>query len=318
VLLDSRKPRAEKDTPSPDALVAEIAARQHGVVTLLQLLACGLSRSAITRRLKSGRLYRIHVGVYAVGHPGLSRQGNELAGVLAAGPGSGLGRRSAGELHRISRFPAPCVEVVSPWQRAPRGVRVYRCRGLGRLDLTSEDGIPVTTVHRTLVDLSDGLTKWQLANVIHEAAFRGRFVEPAVRDAMARANGRRRLAVLDAAIALHRAGSAGTRSGNEDLFLTFDLPEPLVNTHLLGFEVDFVWPDRKVAVEIDGAGHGREPTAKDDARQDGALAAAGFTTLRFTEADVRGRGREVARRTAEALGCRGSCRTSARRAPGRG
>jgi hypothetical protein len=282
-------------------VVAAIAACQHGVVTIAQLLAAGLSRAAITRRVQNGRLHRLHVGVYAIGHTGLSRHAEELAAVFAAGPRAALSHLPAGELHRVSRFRAACIEVVTPSQHAPRGVRVHRCRALSALDVTSEHGIPVTTIHRLLVDLTDVLTKFQLANVIHEAAFRGRFVEPAVRDAMARANGRHNLHVLDEAIALHRAGCAGTKSGNEDLFLTFDLPEPLVNTHLLGFEIDFVWPDRKVAVEIDGPGHGREPTAKDDEREDRALRAAGFTTLRFIDADVRERGPMVARRTAAAL-----------------
>jgi hypothetical protein len=271
------------------------------VVTLIQLFMAGLSRSAITRRVKTGRLHRIHVGVYAVGHPGLSRHGEALAAVLAAGPGAALSHLSAAELHAISRIPAARIEVTTRSQRAPRGAKVHRCRGFSSLDVTTAQRIPVTTVHRTLVDLTDTLTKWQLANVIHEAAFRGRYVERAVRDAMARANGRRQLKVLEEAIALHKAGSAGTRSGNEDLFLTFGLPEPLVNTHLLGFEIDFLWPDRRIVVEIDGPGHGREPTAADDARQDRTLAAAGFTTFRFTEAEVREQGREVTRRTAAAL-----------------
>ena len=161
VLLDSRKPRAEKDTPSPDAVIAALAARQHGVVTLAQLFTAGMSRSAITRRLANGRLHRVHVGVYAVGHPGLSRRGEELAAVFAAGPGSALSHLSSGELHGISRFRAKCIEVVTPTQRAPKGVCVHRCRSLGPRDITSENGIPVTTVHRVLVDLTDTLTKWQ-------------------------------------------------------------------------------------------------------------------------------------------------------------
>ena len=70
----------------------------------------------------------------------------------------------------------------------------------------------MTTVHRTLVDLADDLTPHQLANVIHEAAYRGRFVEAAVRDSMARVFGRRKLHVLERAIELHHAGSAGTKS----------------------------------------------------------------------------------------------------------
>ena len=93
-------------------------------------------------------------------------------------------------------------------------------RTLDPRDVTTHNGIPVTTVHRTLVDLADDLTPHQLANVIHEAAYRGRFVEAAVRDAMGRVFGRRKLHVLERAIELHHAGSAGTKSAGEDAFLT--------------------------------------------------------------------------------------------------
>jgi hypothetical protein len=89
-------------------------------------------------------------------------------------------------------------------------VRAYR--SLDPRDVTVRDGIPVTTVPRTLVDLSDVLTAHQLANVIHEAAFRKLFDERAVRAAMTRANGRHNLHVLTKALELNAAGSAGTRS----------------------------------------------------------------------------------------------------------
>ena len=89
---------------------------------------------------------------------------------------------------------------------------MHRVRTLDPRDVTSHNGIPVTTVHRTLVDLADLLTPYQLANVIHEAAYRGRFVEAAVRDPMDRVSGRRKLHVLERAIELHHAGSAGTRA----------------------------------------------------------------------------------------------------------
>jgi len=115
--------------------------------------------------------------------------------------------------------------------------------GLDRSAITTHKRIPVTTIARMLVDLSDVQTAHELANVIHEAAFRGRFSLLATRDAMARANGRHDLAVLEKALALHAAGSAGTRSANEVAVLSMlqfqDLPEPLVNTHLHGEEVDF-------------------------------------------------------------------------------
>ena len=80
--------------------------------------------------------------------------------------------------------------------------------------MTVRDGIPVTTVPRTLVDLSDVLTAHQLANVIHEAAFRKLFDERAVRAAIHRANGRHNLHVLEKALELNKAGSAGTQAAS--------------------------------------------------------------------------------------------------------
>jgi very-short-patch-repair endonuclease len=99
---------------------------------------------------------------------------------------------------------------------------------------------------------------------------------------------------------LHRMGSAGTRSAAEDAFLRLELPEPLVNMHLLGREVDFHWPDRMVVVEVDGI-HGRPWSVADDAARDAMLAAAGYTVLRFRAAEVHQRQDLVTARTAAAL-----------------
>jgi very-short-patch-repair endonuclease len=295
VIVDSRIAAAEKRTPSPDAVIARSAKRQHGVVTLAQLLAAGLSRAAITRRLAGGRLHRIHIGVYAVGHAGLSQRGWWAAAVLATGHGSALSHLSAGILHEVSRFHFPLIAVLSPSQRRPDGVRVHRYRSLDARDVTTHKGIPVTTVHRTLVDLTDVLTAHELTNVIYQAAYKGRYVESATRDSMARADGRRNLRVLDKAIALYNSGSAGTRGGAEDAFLNLCRLEPRVNTDLHGFEVDFHWPDLRLAVEIDGPHHGRPRDRTADARQDRTLQTAGYTTLRFTDEDVHQRPEHIVR-----------------------
>ena len=126
----------------------------------------------------------------------------------------------------------------------------------------------MTTVARLLVDLSSVLTAAQLANVIHEAAFRNRFDLEATRQAMTRATGRHDLDVLEASLNAHLSGSAGTRSALEDRFLdeiqTPGLPEPLVNTKLNGIEVDFHWPDQNLCIEIDGPGHERPRTQAED------------------------------------------------------
>lgn len=127
--------------------------------------------------------------------------------------------------------------------------------------------------------------------MIYEAAYRERFDERAARAAMARANGRRNLRVLDDALAMHAAGSAGLRSLLERAFLAIAkaagiAEPPLVNTHVHGFEVDFHWPALRLCAEIDGPGHERPAARRRDALRDEVLAAAGWTVLRFTEDDV--------------------------------
>ena len=220
--------------------------------------------------------------------------------MLACGPGSALRRLSAAQLYGCSRFPTPLIEVVSPRRRKVDGAHVHHCRTLSPRDLTDHLGIPITTAHRMFVDLADALTPHQLANVIHKAAYRGRYVEAAIRDVMARMNGRHNLAALERAMELHRMGSAGTKSGAEDAFLRLPLPEPLVNMHLLGREVDFHWPEHGVVVEVDGI-HGLPWTVADDDGRDAALTAAGYTVLRFSARDVYERRDAVTVRTAVAL-----------------
>jgi very-short-patch-repair endonuclease len=286
-----------------DRILAAVAARQHGVVTRAQLLDAGLSRSAISRRVERSALHRLYPKVYALGHANLSQEGRWMAAVLAAGEGAALSHLPAALLWQIwrRRMPAGVDVVTSGQRRDRRGVRFHRCRHLAPHDLTTRKGIPVTTVPRTLVDLSDVLTAHQLANVIHEAAFRKRFDAKATRAAMAGANGRRNLDVLHAALAAHEAGRAGTRSELEDAFLALvreaGLPEPLVNTGVQAggrvIEVDFRWPERKLCVEVDGPGHRRPRTRREDETRDHLLLDAGHQILRFTEEDIRGSGGRV-------------------------
>jgi hypothetical protein len=185
---------------------------------------------------------------------------------------------------------------VPSW-RTIRGVEVHRCARLDPGDVTVHRGIPVTTVERTLVDLTDTLIAEELTNVIHEAAFRRRFSIPTAREAMARANGRHKLARLDEAIELWLAGSAGLKSGLERAFLRLvvaaGLTKPIPNIHVAGAEVDAYWPDTRLAVEIDGPGHTRPPALHADRSRDRLLAETGVTVLRFTEFELQRRSDDV-------------------------
>jgi len=266
----------DRRTPSPDAEIATIAARQHGVVTIAQLLA-SCSDATVRRRVRAGRLHRVYRGVYAVGHAGLSREGMWLAAVFACGENAALSHLAAAAHWQVSRWPSTLTSVVTVSKHAPAGVDVHRVARLDQRDVIVWKGIPVTNVARMLVDLTDTLTPHQLAYVIHEAEFKRIFSEPATRGTMARAKGRRNLHRLARALELHAAGSAGTRSAKEDAFLEAQDVEPLVNVKI---EVDFHWPEKHRIVEIDGHGHGREATRRDDKQRDERLKGAGWSVER--------------------------------------
>ncbi len=110
------------------------------------------------------------------------------------------------------------------------------------------------------------MTPHELANVIHELAYLGRFVEAAIRDCAARLNGRHNFEVLEQAIALYKHGSAGVKSRAELALVlkAADLPEFHTNVHVEDIEVDFHWPELQLVVEIDGPHHGRPSTRRED------------------------------------------------------
>ena len=106
-----------------DARIAAIAARQHALITIVQLLALGLDASAVIRRVARGTLHRRYRGVYVVGQPKLSPEGECWPRPSPPGRGAALSHRSAGKLHGISRFHPPRIAVVTTTKRRPEGRR---------------------------------------------------------------------------------------------------------------------------------------------------------------------------------------------------
>ncbi|MFI5040070.1 MAG: type IV toxin-antitoxin system AbiEi family antitoxin domain-containing protein, partial [Solirubrobacterales bacterium] len=106
--------------PSTDLRLAAVAGRQYGVISLDQLRALGLSRSAVQDRAYSGRLHRIHHCTYSlVPLTLLGRDGRAMAAVLACGPGAVLSHRSAAALHGIRATARTNIDVTIPG-RSPR------------------------------------------------------------------------------------------------------------------------------------------------------------------------------------------------------
>lgn len=264
----------------------------------------------IERRLTSGHLLTLHRGVYAVGHRQLRQQGRWLAAVLAAGEGAVLSHRSAAALHGIRRAQSPTVEVTTPARAASqRGIRVHRTTVLTPDDVTTRDGIPVTAVARTLVDLAGVVAAYDVGKALTEAERIGVLDLATIERVLARTarrhgSGHR---TMRAALAELRAGRIQlTRSVLEDRFLALldahDLPRAHMN-HLLGaYVVDACWPRHRLVVELDGwAFHNTTKAFQEDRGRSNALQRAGWVVLRFTHADVVRRAAAVAAELAEAL-----------------
>ena len=239
--------------------------------------------------MQSGQLRRVYRGVFSVGP--LSRDAELMAVALLGGPNTLISHWAGAELLEVTERRASRIDALVPSKRqSPPGTKLHRATIHPR-DRTDRRRIPVTTVARLIVDLTDVVTiAHEITAVIHEAAHKGLFSLLGTLDAIERNPGRK-TSLAREAIALYEAGSAGTKSGGEvqtvALFDAQGLPRPLVNTKLLGEEVDFHWPDRKLVIELDGSGHGRAPTRRDDARRDHLLRDAGWDIQRAREpADV--------------------------------
>jgi very-short-patch-repair endonuclease len=237
-----------------DAWIAEIAGRQHGVISREQLLALGLGKDAIQRRLRSGRLIRVHRSVYAVGHLNRSRATVWMAAVLAGGQGTVLSNRPAGAAWAICSS-AGRVEVTAPRQKRPNRRIVFHQAVLPADERTVHDGIPITTVPRTLLDLAGTLDERQLERAINEAEIKRLWDELSLHDLLHRYRRRRGNANLRAALHKRREGATPTKSDLEELFIRFSdragLPRPETNVYIEDLEVDCVWRNQRVIIEVD-------------------------------------------------------------------
>jgi predicted transcriptional regulator of viral defense system len=262
------------------------------MVTRRQLAAIGITRSALSRRVEAGRLERVHRGVYAVGHRQRTREATWIAAVMACSPGAFLSHLDAAALWKIYESRGTTIHVTTTARSARRllGVRVHRARRIDPQDVTKKDAIPVTTVARTLIDLTDVLSSDRILRAMREAEYLKLLDTDTLIAAVQRANGRRRLSELTTAIARHTPGQI-VREELEHRFLELlhkaGLPQPQTNvkvkTWRQTYEVDCLWPDQGVAVELDGRGaHIRATAFEEDRARDAALTATGLRPLRFT------------------------------------
>jgi Transcriptional regulator, AbiEi antitoxin/Protein of unknown function (DUF559)/AbiEi antitoxin C-terminal domain len=293
------QPQADKLDARADVCVAHRAAEQWGVLSASELRACGLSRQAISVRVRNGRLHPIHRGVYAVGHANITLHGRFLAAVKACGAGAALSHFSAAALFGFLKWDDRYLEVTvrGAGTRAHGGIRFHRTCVLDAEDLTRHEGIPVTSPARTLVDLAAVLPYKGLRSAVRRGQSL-RFVSlhrlvETVERLGPRPGTRKLLKVIV-------TGPAPTRSELEDvvldLMLARGLVHPDVNVPLVvdGRRVvpDFRWPAQRLVVEADGREwHDNKLAREDDAERQALLEAHGERVIRVTWSQA------VARRT---------------------
>ncbi|MEX2106059.1 MAG: type IV toxin-antitoxin system AbiEi family antitoxin domain-containing protein [Solirubrobacterales bacterium] len=269
------------------AAMRALAERQHGVVAHRQLLALGLGEGTLLRRYEGGLLIPIHRGVYALGHRRLGRESRWMAAVLACGPGAVLSHASAAHLWGL-RGSRGAVEVLRRSGGARHaGIRLHQTRRLDLADTTTEKGIPVTSIERTLLDMAGRLDAKQVERVLVAADRSKRLRWPELGRVLQRRRGRKGAGLLRRIAIEVDPRAAEALSPSEVDFLALcrhaGIPIPMVNVLLEGHLVDFLWPRERVVVETDSWGfHGDRPSFENDHEVTVELVAAGFDVHRAT------------------------------------
>ncbi len=265
--------------------MVELAGRQHGVATRRQLLSAGVSGAAVGRMLASGWLQRVHAGVYLVASHAPTQHARWMAAVLAGGPDAVLSHSSAAALWGIVDPVAGAVHVTAPGGgHRRRGIVFHR-----RLDRTGtvHDRIPLTAPSRTILDLAATLSTRRLSRAL-ERADRHELLDLAELTHLCEATrGRKGTGRLSSLLAHYRP-LPETRSELERRFLRLcreaGLPRPAVNVPVAGLEVDFLWPEARLVVELDGyAFHRDRASFERDRQRDATLQRARYRVLRVTD-----------------------------------
>jgi very-short-patch-repair endonuclease len=298
---------------SIDDRILAIAEPQHARVARAQLLAAGITPCAIKRRVRSGRLEPIHLGVYGLAHTAERPLGAEAVALLACGADALLSHHSAATLWRLRAGVARPVHVTIPGHRgrgSPAGVVVHRCVTLSATDIATCEGLPITSPARTVLDVAATVGDREVELVLDEGLFVRRVLTRAqLRELLARAGNHPGRARLARVLAGH-SRSTKTDSPPEERMLALiraaALPEPRTQVPMLDYLLDFFWPELGLALEVDAYGtHGSRARFESDRRRDARLLTEkAIIVLRVTEASMGQRPFEAVGLVARAIGQR--------------
>ncbi|MFL5825023.1 MAG: hypothetical protein ACJ76V_00720 [Thermoleophilaceae bacterium] len=224
-----------------------------------------------------------------------------MAAVLACGDGAVLSHRSAADLWNLRPSSSAAVDVTvqSSGRRRRERIRVHQVTRLDQQDVTARNRIPVTTIARTLLDLSAVLNKRQLTYVIEQAERQQRFDKAAIKETSERNPRHPGLTALRAAVTTFEPEMTHTRSDLErellDLCRRFGLPTPSMNVVVAGHTVDAFWPEHGLVVEVNSDRyHGTRRARANDAKRAADLQLAGHEVYPVAESALLNEPRTVA------------------------
>lgn len=279
----------------PHRLVAEYAEKRHGVIARRKLLDLGISRRQINRLLTKGLLHEVHRGVYAVGHRNLTREGWWMAAVLALGEGTVLSHLTAAMLWKLVDASDGYPHVTAPIKGHRQAGIIRHAAALGRDEVSVRDGIPVTSVSRTILDLATILDPLALEGALGQAEFHGYAIRPSFATLLERYRGRRGIAILRAVLSSGHHTLGVTESPLEVRFLRFlderglERPELNVPLDLDGYPArpDGLYRRAAIAIEIDGGqAHKTDSRFESDRVRDRKLRVAQLEPVRITDAQL--------------------------------
>jgi len=273
-----------------DVHLRELAAAQADVVAAWQLVEKGWTRRQIERRAAAGAWTTVHQGVFALTHAPLTERQIRFAATLTE-PGTVLGQGSAALCWGFSTRHCPLPTVIRPGSGGPRrldGVLVFRSRMLAG-EITDCDGIRLTTVERTVIDLAPREPRTVTARNVREALRLGLTSPRRLAATLGRHRGRRGTRFLwELAERYGKLPYSRTRSNAEaralEVLQDADLVPQAVNRRVSGEEADLVWFDRRLIVEVDGPQY--HQFKEEDERKQRRWEAAGYEVRRIPSGDV--------------------------------
>jgi very-short-patch-repair endonuclease len=304
-VVDKRRTEPDRHLP-----LKALATRQHGVVSTRQLKTLGYTRQSASKANGVGRLQRLHRGVYAVGHTDLTWNGQCMAAVLACTPVVASHWTAAWLWGLMQKRPEGRFHLTAGTRRHRKREFVVHFAALAAEDVAEREGIPVTSLARTLLDLAAHLSPEALEAFLERAEKQKDFDLRRFESLLARTSHHPGYGPLERALAAYRPEPVLLRSKLEKRFRILlrasSLPLPSHNVNVGPYELDCYWPDYCFCVELDTYGtHGSRRSFESDRKRQRELRRLGIEVDRVTDRQLEREPEAVLAALAEALERRG-------------